>query len=70
MSIFALSFTVEEAASKLIIFLMFGLGFGMPLLLLSFLAGATQRKITRLFAHAQPAGEHRQWNIIDRRRYI
>jgi len=49
-SIFALSFTVEEAASKLIIFLMFGLGFGMPLLLLSFLAGATQRKITRLFA--------------------
>lgn len=48
--IFALSFTAEEAFSKLLIFLVFGLGFGTPLLLLSFLAGATQQKITRLFA--------------------
>lgn len=49
-SIFAVSLTAEEAFSKLAIFLWFGLGFGMPLLVLSFLAGATQRWITRQFA--------------------
>ena len=52
--IFALSFTAEEALSKLSVFLWFGLGFGVPLLLLSFLSGALQRQITRLFArHAR-----------------
>ncbi len=49
-AIFALSFTAEEFFSKLIIFLFFGLGFGIPLLLLSFLAGAAQKSITRFFA--------------------
>jgi len=49
-SIFALSFTVVEAVSKLNIFFWFGLGFGIPLLLLSFLSGAAQRWITRQFA--------------------
>jgi cytochrome c-type biogenesis protein len=49
-SIFALSFTAAEALSKLNIFLWFGLGFGIPLLLLSFLSGAAQRWITRQFA--------------------
>lgn len=49
-SIFALSLTAAEAFSKLNIFLWFGLGFGIPLLLLSFLSGATQRWITRQFA--------------------
>jgi cytochrome c-type biogenesis protein len=48
--IFALSFTAEEAIGKLAVFLWFGLGFGLPLLLLSFLAGASQRWITRQFA--------------------
>jgi cytochrome c-type biogenesis protein len=48
--IFALSFTAEEAVGKLAVFLWFGLGFGLPLLLLSFLAGASQRWITRQFA--------------------
>jgi cytochrome c-type biogenesis protein len=48
--IFALSFTAEEALGKMAIFLWFGLGFGLPLLLLSFLAGASQRWITRQFA--------------------
>ena len=52
--IFALSLTAGEAISKLGIFLWFGLGFGLPLLALSFLSGAAQRWITRLFArHAR-----------------
>ena len=49
-SIFALSLTAVEAFSKLNIFFWFGLGFGIPLLLLSFVSGAAQRWITRQFA--------------------
>jgi cytochrome c-type biogenesis protein len=49
-SVFALSLTVGEALSKLNVFFWFGLGFGLPLLALSFLSGAAQRWITRLFA--------------------
>jgi cytochrome c-type biogenesis protein len=49
-SIFTLSLTVGEAVSKLAIFLLFGLGFGLPLLLLSLLSGGLQRQLTRLFA--------------------
>lgn len=49
-SIFALSLTAAEAFSKLNIFFWFGMGFGIPLLLLSFLSGAAQRWITRQFA--------------------
>lgn len=49
-SIFALSFTVGEALSQLWIFLWFGLGLGIPLLILSLLSGALQRQITLLFA--------------------
>jgi cytochrome c-type biogenesis protein len=49
-SIFALSLTVMEAFDKLNIFFWFGMGFGIPLLLLSFLSGAAQRWITRQFA--------------------
>ncbi|MFT3890273.1 MAG: cytochrome c biogenesis protein CcdA [Anaerolineales bacterium] len=48
--IFALSFTATEALSKLNIFFWFGMGFGIPLLLLSFLSGAAQRWIARQFA--------------------
>ncbi len=48
--IFALSFTVDEAFSKLWVFLWFGLGFGVPLLILSLLSGALQRRLTILFA--------------------
>ena len=52
--IFTLSLTAGEAVSKLGVFLWFGLGFGLPLLALSFLSGATQRWITRQFAqHAR-----------------
>jgi cytochrome c-type biogenesis protein len=52
--IFALSLTAGEALGKLAIFGWFGLGFGLPLLALSFLSGATQRWITRQFAqHAR-----------------
>jgi cytochrome c-type biogenesis protein len=49
-SIFALSLTAAEALSKLTIFFWFGMGFGLPLLLLSFLSGAAQRWLTRQFA--------------------
>ena len=49
-SIFALSLTAAEFFSKLNIFFWFGMGFGIPLLLLSFFSGATQRWITRQFA--------------------
>jgi len=53
-SIFALSLTVGEALSKLNIFFWFGMGFGLPLLVLSFFSGAAQRWITRQFAvHAR-----------------
>ena len=55
--IFTLSLTAGEALSKLGIFLWFGLGFGLPLLALSFLSGAAQRWITRKFAeHARAVG--------------
>jgi cytochrome c-type biogenesis protein len=49
-SIFALSLTVGELASKLVVFFWFGLGFGLPLLALSFLSGMAQRRLTRFFA--------------------
>jgi cytochrome c-type biogenesis protein len=49
-SIFALSLTAAEFFSKLNIFFWFGMGFGIPLLLLSFFSGAAQRWITRQFA--------------------
>lgn len=49
-SIFALSLTVGEALGKLGVFFWFGMGFGLPLLILSFLSGTTQRWITRMFA--------------------
>jgi cytochrome c-type biogenesis protein len=52
--IFTLSLTAGEALSKLGVFGWFGLGFGLPLLALSFLSGASQRSLTRLFAqHAR-----------------
>jgi cytochrome c-type biogenesis protein len=49
-SIFALSFTVGEAFSQLWAFLWFGLGLGVPLLILSFLSAGLQRQLTTLFA--------------------
>lgn len=52
--IFVYSLTAGEVLSQLSVFLWFGLGFGLPLLALSFLSGAAQRTITRLFArHAR-----------------
>jgi cytochrome c-type biogenesis protein len=52
--IFAFSLSAGEAIGKLGIFLWFGLGFGLPLLALSFLSGALQQWITRQFAqHAR-----------------
>ncbi len=50
MGIFALSLTPADVIDKLSVFLWFGLGFGLPLLILSFLSGAAQRWITRMFA--------------------
>jgi cytochrome c-type biogenesis protein len=52
--IFALSLTAGQALGQLAVFLWFGVGFGLPLLVLSFLSGAAQRWITRQFAvHAR-----------------
>lgn len=48
--IFTFSLTASELFSKLNVFLWFGLGFGLPLLLLSFLSGAAQKWIVRFFA--------------------
>lgn len=48
--IFAFSFTAAEVWSKLGVFFWFGIGFGIPLLVLSLLSGAAQRWITRQFA--------------------
>jgi cytochrome c-type biogenesis protein len=48
--IFALSFTVDEALSKLWVFVWFGLGFGLPLLILSLLSGVFQRRLTSFLA--------------------
>jgi len=49
-SIFALSLTTTQMLAQLSIFFWFGIGFGLPLLLLSFLSGAAARWITREFA--------------------
>jgi cytochrome c-type biogenesis protein len=54
-SIFALSLTIGDFMGKLSVFLFFGLGFGLPLLILSFLAGATKKWITRFFARYSTA---------------
>ena len=50
-SIFAVSLTSGEVLARMSVFLWFGLGFGLPLLALSFLAGGTQRWLTRFFAN-------------------
>lgn len=47
-SVFALSFSAQEVLSRLGVFLSFGLGFGLPLLILSLLSAVTQRRITNL----------------------
>jgi cytochrome c-type biogenesis protein len=49
-SIFVLSLSPGEALGKVWTFLWFGIGFGMPLLILSVLSGGLQRQLTRLFA--------------------
>ena len=52
--IFAYSFTLGEALSKFGVFFWYGVGFGLPLLVLSLLSGGAQRWLTRLFArHAR-----------------
>jgi cytochrome c-type biogenesis protein len=49
-AIFALSLTVGEALNMFWTFVWFGIGFGVPLLVLSLLSGALQRQLTTLFA--------------------
>ena len=52
--IFAISLTVGDALSQLSVFFWFGIGFGLPLLLLSLVSGALQKTITRWLArHAR-----------------
>lgn len=49
-SIFAISLQSGGFLARLGTFLLFGIGFGLPLFLLSFLGGALQKPITRFFA--------------------
>ncbi len=49
-SIFALSLSTGQALTQLAAFLAFGLGFGLPLLVLSVISGAAQRRITSVLA--------------------
>jgi cytochrome c-type biogenesis protein len=52
--VFTYSLTAAEVFSKLSIFFWYGIGFGLPLLVLSFLSGAAQNWIVRFFArHAR-----------------
>ena len=58
-SIFALSLTPQVFLEKMTVFLGFGLGFGLPLLVLSLISGAAQRSITSFFTR------HTRWvNLI------
>jgi len=50
-SIFALSLTAGEAFRTLWVFLWFGVGFGIPLFILSLLSGALQHQLAFRFAH-------------------
>ncbi len=58
-SIFALSLSTADFLSKLWIFFWFGIGLGMPLLILSLLSGALQKQLTTLFARYS-----RQVNLV------
>lgn len=58
-SIFALSVTAGEAFRQLWTFLWFGLGLGIPLLMLSFLSAALQRQLTSFLAR-----HSRQVNLV------
>ncbi len=49
-SIFAISLTLGEALSKFGVFFWYGLGFGLPLLILSLLSGSLQGQLTRFVA--------------------
>ena len=49
--IFTLSLTVSSFLDKIVFFLVFGLGFGLPLLVLSVLAGGYQARLLRLATH-------------------
>ena len=49
-SIFTLSASLGSFVEKLAFFLVFGLGFGLPLLLISLIAEARQRALVRTFA--------------------
>lgn len=53
-SVFALSATAASALDKLAVFGWFGLGIGLPLVILSLFSGITQRAVTRLLStHAR-----------------
>lgn len=57
-TVFALSFSVGEFAGKLLLFLVFALGFGLPLFALSLLAKVRQNWIVRQFT-----AHHRAINL-------
>lgn len=48
--IFAYSLSIGEAVGKVFVFLAFGLGFGLPLLLLSLVSGPLRQRLANMFA--------------------
>lgn len=48
--VFALSFSVGQFLDKMVLFLVFGLGFGLPLLLISFISEIKGKWVARFFA--------------------
>lgn len=54
-SIFSLSLALDSLAQRLVFFLVFGLGLGLPLLVLSFLAHSRSAALLRLFTRHERA---------------
>lgn len=59
LSLIAYSVGLEEVLPKILTFALYGLGFGLPLVLLSLLAGASRQRIVRLIV-----GHHRTIEIV------
>lgn len=59
LSLIAYSVGLADAVEKVVVFLVYGLGFGLPLVILSALAGARQRQIVRFVA-----AHHRAIEIV------
>ena len=57
LALIAYSVGLADAAQKVLVFVVYGLGFGLPLVLLSLLAGARQQQIVRFVTRRHRAIE-------------